>query len=219
VPNHNLFQGAVIEINDIPAGTGYDFLNGQVFAVVPLETDPLKSLILQTYDPIKQVFLDYTPLIPETRPFVGYGQISVRDNFSVVSKKFNYMDEGQNIQLGYIDVLMNETTNGAVSLNLYLDYNDTPVNTINENQNPLTGQPDLFFNVILPTSNPSGQPSLIEDNKLWHRIFCPVRGAFITAEWTLSNAQMFGIEQQSDVQIDAQILWLRKSGRLQTSNI
>jgi hypothetical protein len=218
VPNHNLEQGAVIEISDIPTGTGYDFLNGQVFAVVPLNTDPFNSLILQTYDPIAQEFVYY--FHAETRPFVGYGRVSVRDNFSVVSKKFNFMDEGQNIQLGYIDVLMNETASGGIALNLYLDYNSSEaINTITQNQNPLTGDPDMFFNTIVPTTNPSGKPSGIEGNKLWYRIFCPVRGAFITAEWTLSNAQMFGIEQQSDVQIDAQILWMRKSGRLQTSNI
>jgi hypothetical protein len=36
----------------------------------------------------------------------------------------------------------------------------------------------------------------------------------LTLVYTLSNAQLAGVEQQSEVQIDAQILWQRKSGRM-----
>jgi hypothetical protein len=33
-------------------------------------------------------------------------------------------------------------------------------------------------------------------------------------EYTLSNSQMVGIEQESDVQIDMQTIWRRPSGRI-----
>jgi hypothetical protein len=211
VVNHNLQEGAIIQIKDIPIGTGYASLNNGIFYVNPTSNDQLD---LWVYNPITDDF--DTPQLDQSQTFVGYGQIAIRDNFFVQSKKFNFMDDGQNIQLGYVDVLTNKTSSGGISLNIYLDYNDsTPINTLTQNQNPTTNQPDTFFNTVVPTSQSAG----VIGNKYWHRVFCPVRGAFITLVWTLSNAQLVGIEQQSDVQIDAQILWLRKAGRLQTANI
>ena len=209
--NHNLQLGQIIQISGIPSTDPNAGLNGGVYSVTPTSAN---LLTIFSYDPLLD---EFNKVVPLYAGFLGYGQISILDNFLIQSKKFNFMDEGQNIQLGYIDILMNETTSGAISLNLYLDYNTTePINKLTQNQNPTTGQPDMFFNTIVPTTHPSGEPSEIDDNKLWHRIFCPVRGAFITVEWTLSNYQMANAEQSADVQIDAQILWLRKAGRLAT---
>jgi hypothetical protein len=112
--------------------------------------------------------------------------------------------------MGYIDVLINDTSSGSISINLYLDYNDsTPINVLPENINPVNSQPDSFFNFNVNTANQGGIQSL----KNWQRIFCPVRGNFLTIEWTLSNEQLTTIAQESDVQIDAQILWIRPAGR------
>lgn len=216
VPNHNLQEGAIIQIYGIPSGTGYSSLNwtptnGKVFYVSPVNANDLE---LWLYNSETDDF-DIPELDP-SQSFVGYGQVAIRDNFIIQSKKFNFMDEGQNIQLGYIDVLMNSTSEGAISLNLYLDYNNsTPINILDQNENPATGLPDTFFNSVVNTSN----SSLLPGAKNWQRIFCPVRGAFITVVWTLSNSQMISNAQQSDVQIDAQVLWLRRGGRLQSVNI
>lgn len=218
VPNHNLSPGAIIQITGIPAGTGYAELNYDestntpVFAVVPI-TDT-NTLQLYLYNPENDSF--DIPQVDATQTFAGYGQVIVRDNFFIQSKKLNYMDEGQNIQLGYIDILMNTTSEGGISLNVYLDYNDsTPINILPENENPATDAPDTFFNSVIPTYQISG----IQSDKCWHRVFCPVRGAFITVVYTLSNSQMIGNECLSDVQIDAQVLWIRKAGRLQNITV
>jgi len=112
--------------------------------------------------------------------------------------------------MGFIDILLNNTESGEITLKVYLDYNDsTPINILPQNINPQTSLPDSFFNTSVPTSNAGGISSL----KNWQRVFCPVRGNFITVEWTLSNEQLTTIAQESDVQIDAQILWLRSAGR------
>jgi hypothetical protein len=214
VPNHNLYEGAIIQISGIPVGTGYESLNYDastntpVFAVVPVtDTNTLK---LYTYNPATDAF--DIPQIDPIQTFVGYGQVTVRDNFVIQSKKFNFMDEGQNIQLGHLDILMNTTSQGGINMNVYLDYNDsTPINILPENRNPSTGTPDTFFNSVIPTSQSLG----IQTDKSWHRVFCPVRGSFVTISYNLSNSQMIGPECLSDVQIDAQVLWLRKGGRLQ----
>lgn len=210
--DHNLVTGQVIEISQIPSGTPYaTSLNGEKFGIVVIDKD---SFQIWSYNSSNGTF-DIVPLSVSEGTYVGLGLIGTRDGFSIVSKKFNFIDEGQNIQLGYIDVLTVTTSEGAISLNLYLDYNDnSAINIVPQNQLPnvVPLTPDTFFNSIVPTTQPN--PSGLSGNKFWHRIFCPVRGAFLTLEWTLSNAQLVGPEQENDVQIDAQILWLRRAGKL-----
>jgi hypothetical protein len=104
---------------------------------------------------------------------------------------------------------MDKTSEGAITMKVYLDYNDnTATNVLPENVVPSTLLPDTFFNSVVPTTEPVPRGS----SKVWQRVFCNTRGAFLTIEWTLSNAQLNGIEQESDVQIDAQILWIRRAG-------
>jgi hypothetical protein len=204
-PSHNLQSGQVIQISGIIAGTSFDNLNDGVFEVEVLTTD---SFSLYVYNASTGEFSDEQLDPPGT--YIGGGQIAIRDNFSIVSKKFNFLEEGQNIQMGFVDVLFNSTSSGEVTLNVYIDYNqDSPVNTLPQNQDTDSFQPDTFFNSVVLTSRTSG----IASDKNWQRVFCPARGNFITLQWTLSNGQMAGTAQQQDVEIDAQILWLRKAGR------
>lgn len=209
--NHNLQTGDVIEIVGIPAGTPFaTSLNNHIFGVVVFNSN---VLFLNFYNSITQQFS--SPQLDAPGTYIGGGLIEVRDNFSITSKKFNALESGQNIQMGFLDILMNTTSSGAISLNVYIDYNDSqPVNTLSQNviagSNPPS--PDTVFNTIIPTSRSSFD--VPNSDKYWHRVFCPIRGNFITLEYTLSNAQMNGVEQESDVQIDAQVLWLREAGRI-----
>jgi len=203
-PNHNLETNQIIQIFDIPEGSDFDLLNSGIFSITRID---LNTFSLSVYDPSTGQFS--LPGLAPIGAYIGGGQISLKDNFSITSKKFNFLDDGQNIQLGFIDVLFDTTEEGGISLNVYTDYNDDqPTNILPLNDNPSTGLPDTFFNSIVPTTSTNEFQS-----KVWQRIFCPTRSAFITIEWTLSNSQMVGPEQESDVQIDAQILWIRKAGR------
>lgn len=206
-PNHNLVTGQIIKIFDIPTGTPFDTLNEIVFMVDVIDS---ANFNLYKYNSISGTFS--TPQVNDPATYIGGGVIAIRDNFIIQSKKFNFLEDGENIQLGFIDILMNATEQGAISLNVYLDYNETsPVNIPPQNSNPSTLVPDTFFNNTVPTTSPN--PSSLSSSKYWQRVFCPVRGAFITIVWTLSPKQMNGPEQEEDVQIDSQILWLRKAGR------
>lgn len=209
VVNHNLDPGTIIRISNIPTGTPFaTSLNLQKFSVSVIDAD---TLDLFKYNSTEEKFSDPQTDAPAT--YVGGGLIAIRDNFRVVSKKFNFLDEGQNIQLGYIDILTESTDNGAFSLNVYLNYNDNdPINTLPQNVQEDTDEPDPFFNTTIPTVIPT--LGNISASKYWQRVFCPVRGNFITLEYTLSNAQMNGVEQENDVQIDAQVLWVRQAGRM-----
>lgn len=212
-PNHNLQTGFVIEVSGIPVATSYDSLNGGIFGITVIDSN---SFQIFTYNATSGQF--DTPVAFSAGTYVGGGLIAIRENFSIRSKKFSFLDEGQNIQLGYIDILLaaTESSNpGAISLNVYLDYNDSSAsNTLPDNQLNTLGPPtaDTFFNSTIPTV--SSTLNQVGGSKFWHRVYCPTRGNFLTLEYTLSNAQMAGVEQQQNVQIDAQILWLRKAGRM-----
>jgi hypothetical protein len=214
-PNHNMLTGFVIGISGIPDSTPYSNLNGGIFGITVIDQN---SFYLTIYNPDTQSFTTPKLDVP-SGTYIGGGIINIRENFSIVSKKFNFLDEGQNIQLGYLDILMSSTGNpnpGAISLNVYLDYNDGSVsNTIPQNviNDGNKNTPDTFFNAVIPTTastlnNDKGS------SKYWQRVFCPTRANFLTLQYTFNNAQMAGIEQELEVQIDAQVLWIRKGGRL-----
>jgi hypothetical protein len=203
--NHNLQTGQVISIGSIPTGTGYSTLNDQVFSIIAIDANQFS---LFKYNPSTEQFSD--PQLDISQSYIGGGVIYLRDNFNIVSKKFNFLDEGKNIQLNQVDFLMENTSAGAVTLNVYLDYNDTtPINVEPENNNIVTSQSDPFFESIVPTSQEGG----IKGQKSIQRLYCPVTGNFITLELTLSNSQMIGVEQQSYFQLDMLILWIRRAGK------
>lgn len=220
VPNHNLVTTTgyqvlyIIQISGIPSGTDFDNLNDGIFGVLVIDAN---TIDLFKYDATTRQFT--SPQLDAPGTYIGGGLINIRDNFSIFSKKFNFLDEGQNIQLGYIDLLMNATERdqpGAITLKVYLDYNDDvasnilPQNEINDYSNP--SNPDPFFNSTIPTS-----PSPLNTkggSKFWQRVYCATRASFLSLQYTFSNEQLAGEEQTKDVQIDAQILWIRKGGRL-----
>ncbi len=219
--DHNLQTGDVIEIVDIPLSTYAASFNGDRVQVTVIDKDNINVRDFTTFTGQFDVFLT-----AGLGTYRGGGRIKVRDNFNIVSKKFNFADQGENIQISFIDILMQNTQDGSITFNIYIDYNDTePANQFPQNDwnEPLTVQdaPDPCFNTIIPTAivdlvNPE-DPLIpfngLRTSKSWKRVFCPVRAAFLTLEYTLNNFQMATIGQESDVQIDAQILWVRRAGK------
>ena len=204
ISNHNLQNLSVIQLSDI-LGSDFSDMNGLVFQIQVVDVD---NFTLWTYN--SQTLSFSTPYVHTTGTYIGGGLLAVRDNFRIQSKKFNFLEEGQNIQLGFIDILLDTTESGEISLNLYIDYNDSdPINQLPQNSGNNNFQPDTFFNTTVSTAQTRG----INSEKCWQRVFCPARGNFLTVEWTLNNEQMAGDPQQEDVQIFSQILWVRKAGR------
>ncbi len=212
-PNHNLVSGQVVQLLNISSNDPFYSLNGLIFGIIVTDAN---NFLLYTYVTSTQQFSN--PQLNSPAIYIGGATIAVRDGFNITSKKFNFLDQGQNIQLGYIDLLMSSTDSGAITLNAYINYADNPnqaVNTLPENNQSFgTPVPDDFFNQIIPTSQT--QLGGFTGSKYSQRVNIPCRGAFITLQYTLSNAQLIGVEQESEVQIDSQILWMRPAGRLQT---
>jgi len=214
-PNHNMKTGFVIGISGIITGSDFDNLNDGIFGIIVVDAN---SFTINLYNSTTDQF--NTPqLDSSTKVYEGGGLINIRENFSIKSKKFNFLDEGQNIQLGYIDLLMDATepdSQGEIALNIYLDYNDStvsntlPENQINDGNTPVTADP--FFNSVIPTTKAT--LSGIDGSKFWQRVYCATRSSFLTLQYTFNNFQMSNEKQELNVQIDAQILWIRKGGRL-----
>jgi hypothetical protein len=214
-PNHNMQTNFVIQISGIPTGTPFDYLNGGVYGIEVLDAN---TFSLYTYSAQDD---DFTDPIDDTTTtgYVGGGLIKIRENFNITSKKFNFLDEGQNIQLGYLDILMDATeasNPGEIAMNIYLDYDDVnvsntlPNNVVDNGITPLVS--DKFFNAVIPTTRST--LSNVLGSKFWQRVYCSTRANFLTIQYCFNNAQMAGSQQQLDVQIDAQILWIRKAGRM-----
>ncbi len=213
-PNHNMQTGFVVGISNIAATDPFVDLNDGVFSIIVIDANNFQ---LMEYDATSMQFSTPNLHVPGT--YLGDGLINIRENFSIQSKKFNFLDEGQSIQMGYLDILMAATESdnpGAITLQVYLDYNDSePSNTLPKNQinnGSTTSSADTFFNQTIPTV--SSSLNNVEGSKFWQRVFCATRANFLTLQYTLSNAQMAGEEQTKDVQIDAQVLWIRKAGRM-----
>jgi len=213
-PNHNLSSGDVVSLSGIPSSSSFASLNGMVFQIFWIDVN---NFSLYAFDSASQLFS--SPQVDGAGTYFGGGAISILDNFVIQSKKFNFMDDGQNIQIGYLDILMDSTGTsnpGAITLNVYLDYdtsfpsNILPQNALNTAVLPI--QPDAFFNSTIPTTFAPSQS--IKGTKIWQRVYCATRGTFLTLIYTFSPAQMNGIEQKQHVQIDAQVLWVRRAGRM-----
>lgn len=212
-PNHNMQTGFVIGISGIAPGnpaTSYVSLNDGIYGIILDAVDPINKFTIQTYNATTDAF--DVPVTGIADTYWGGGQINIRENFSIVSKKFNFIEEGKSIQLGFLDILMEGTGKdipGAISLNIYKNYNNNEsINILPQNVGP-----DTFFNSIIPTTPPTGF-NTIEGDKFWQRVICPCNGNFLTLEYKFSNGQMAGKEQELNVQIDSQILWIRRGGRL-----
>ncbi|MCJ7616078.1 MAG: hypothetical protein MUO43_06025, partial [Desulfobacterales bacterium] len=201
--NHNLAEEEIIEISGIPVGTPFENLNGVVFAASPTDED---NFLLFTYDSVTDSWNN--PQLDESASYVGCGEITIRDNFRIRTKKFNHMEEGRKIQIGYVDALFSTTSNGQISFNAYIDY----LNNFSANNFPLDSTEDNFFNVSLSTSETDFDiPGAIY---YWQRVFCAIQGNFIQIEFTLDNAQMNGDSAISEVALHAMIVWERIAGRL-----
>lgn len=144
-----------------------------------------------------------TPQLNAAATYIGGGEIALMDNMTIQSKKFNFIDQGQNIQLGFVDILAEAAADAKMSLYVYIDYNnDSPINA------PFAID-DTFFNSVVPLAPTDG----IQGSKYFQRVFCASRGNFITLVYTFSNEQMSNKTSEHYVQIDAQILWLRTAGK------
>ena len=190
IPNHNLSTGDYIQVSGI-LGTS-NTLNDISYKANYIDEDNF-SLSDENGIPIT---------LAAGSTYLGGGEIAILHDYRVRTKKFNFLEGGKAIGLGYIDFLVNKTSNGEFNIDIYADNNDsTPMNV-----------DDTFFNTTVST-----QPydsDIVGQNKLLHRFYSSMHVQFLQFELNLTGAQKINDEiHDSDIEIYSMTLWLDKTGR------
>lgn len=183
--NHNLSEGTIIRIAGV---LGMTQLNNNIYRVSKPIT--ANTFIIQTLD-VNGNFINV-----DTTAFTAYisdGQIKVRNNFVVETKRFNpFLKDGDQLRLQNVDFFVETNDDLAFTCTVFLDEND---NTSVEQD------------AIMPTSNFSG--------KVWIRTYFSIIGQFAQLQLTFDNEQMFDATMSdADVTIHAMMLWMSRCGRL-----
>ena len=204
-PDHNMEEGTIIRIEGIPTGTPFaSSLNNQIFYAEPTSDNDFK---LWKYDETTMQFSDPQLDAPDT--YIGIGEIVIRDNFRILTKKFNYLEKGQSIQFGMMDLLLENTSDGQITFNIYDNYNTTePLNQFPQNTLSINTA-DTFFNTTIPTEPETYTGS----SKVFQKLYCNTRGSLLSFEFTLSDAQMVSDSQEKPLRIDSLVLYLRPAGK------
>lgn len=134
--------------------------------------------------------------------YVGCGELTVLNNVRILTKKFNKLEEGKKIRVGHIDALFTATQNGAVGVNAYWNYQDTPSND----------GLDTFFNTSVSTAGQFTDAAGVDRH--FRRIYTNIQGDFVQFEFKMTDEQMASDAAESDLEIHAMIVWQAAAGRL-----
>lgn len=191
-PDHNLTNGDYVYITGC---TGFTTNNGVISQVGNVTTS--------TFDLT-------TSGITSATGYTGAGLITVVPNMYIQTKEFNpFYENGKGVSLDKIEVFMDRTTAGQFSVGLNMDDNiSVPVTTLTATTAPeLTG--------TLTTPPPAAAPFQSSQQKIWHRLYPNVDGAFFQLVCTLSDAQMRDLAiTSSNVGIHGLIFYVAPTGRL-----
>jgi hypothetical protein len=151
-PDHNLKKGTFVKFKDV---VGMSEINDTVGMITNLTIDTI------TVDIDTRTFT----------AFSGYGQMSIVDNFSIKTKRFNpFYQLSKMIRINYFDTYVESYENGEITIDVIKD--DSSV-AITSNAVSLQNINTLFNN-----------------EKVWQRLYLNVRGQFLQFYFHLSDEQM-----------------------------
>jgi hypothetical protein len=166
--NHNLQDGQFIQITGV---NGMTEINSN-----PLSINGIYR-VLRIIDANNFTISYYSAAVDNFLPldstgfgvYTNGGQITVLNNFNVISKQFSpFLEEGLQARLIYTDIFVDGASNGQFSLNFYLNQeNDTVVTS----------------DISLPQTTTGQQ-------RIWFRTIPNVTAEYIQFQMTLDNAQM-----------------------------
>lgn len=197
-PNHNLSLNTVIELTGFIGD--YASLNGVVGQITAIDVN---SFWLFSYDSIRDLFS--IPVQAPSGTYIGGGRIIVRRNFSIVTKAFNMLEQGQSMHISYLDAIVNVQPGSSVEISVYMSNNNSnAVNLIPENNTSFS----IFGNQI-SLSN----PTTYNLNEVNNRALINQRGNMITLEFDLSNATMASTTYNTTFVLSGMTIWEREAGR------
>lgn len=143
----------------------------------------------------------------DTTAFGAYtrgGYLEYLNNIEVTTKRFNpFFANGKSVRANYIDVYVERTTNGAFTVEIYIDDTNTA---------------PIFSTSVTTVAN---YGPAISTGKMWQRVFVDVKGQFLQLKFTLNEAQirdpvtLLPLDAiNSNIVIHAINMWMQESGRL-----
>lgn len=212
VPNHNLRNGDIIKIDSV-IGLYSTALNDLYFRVyIPNPSLFPNNISLEIFDPATQKFSDLS-LTPQT--YIGGGRISYVNGINIQTKIFApFYDAASQCRLGYTDFLLDKTSDGEVTVNIYVDESQ---NISINNPASTSGNVGLVGSNRLLTrpENPVLIPYQAIVKKIWHRIFtqCIAQNFQIQIAMTDEQKATPAISK-SDFVLHATAFYLSKNARL-----
>lgn len=187
-PDHNFVNNQYVLITGVQGTTG---INGIVYKV----TQATASTFV----------LDGTNVISGT--YTGGGLITHIPNFTIQTKEFNpYFQDGQSTRLNYLDVFMDRTDDGEITVQYYVSDNTSVA---------------IEEEIILTSADPAPTYTIPDPNfalgqaKVWHRTFANAYGSFIQNVFTLSDTQIRDLDiATSDITIHGIIYYMSPAGRV-----
>ena len=206
VKNHNLKTGDYVLIGSQTGITLFqDKLAANIltFAVVVVDANTIGINVTPVTVAEPYVF-------GWTGTYKGGATLARLSNIDITSKQWNPgTATGKQFKLNHIDFLLDQTANGEVSLDYYLDFNSN-----SSIQSQVTSDVLLGSNVLY-TKTEGTLGSTGSQARLWHRYFLQVEGQTIQIKIKMTNGQMRNpLISQSDFQLDGLILYISEEGRI-----
>lgn len=208
-PNHNLQTGQFLKITGI-IGTGSpnpDTLNDVIYKIIKIDAN---NFTLTIYNSTTQTFDNVSLAAGGT--YLGGGEITLLNNINIKTKRFApFYDQADQCRIGYVDFLFDKTTNGEVSVDLYVDENSSiPINDPSDVNN--VGL--MNDNVVLSRPDP-GIPFQAQQQKIWHRLFVSAICQNFQLQFFFDDAQMSNEDiNSSEFIMHALALYITPNARL-----
>jgi hypothetical protein len=209
VPNHNLQSNRFVKVTGI-IGSGSqnpEDLNGAIYRITKVDAN---NINLQLYNPSTGQF-DNVSLSPGGT-YLGGGKLTLLNNINITTKRFApFYEQGAQARVGYFDFLVEKTTNGEISVDLFVDENSSiPINDPSISSNVgLVGD-----NILLTRADPL-IPFQEQQQKLWNRIFVSTICQNFQLQFFYDDAQMSSEDiNSSNFILHALVMYLTPNARL-----
>lgn len=190
VIDHNLTEGEYVLVE---GAQGITSLNGNIY-------------IVDSVPDANTIVLDTT----FTGTYLGDGKLTRVSGIRITSKQWNPgTPVGQQFRIPYIDLLLDRTDAGEVSLRYFGDFDQS--SSINDESDVGV----LLGSETVTTAPDNSLGEAASGARLWHRYFMSAQSTTLQIEIYLSDAQIRNhLIATSDIQLNATMIYVEPSGRI-----
>jgi len=211
VPDHNLNVGDVIIIDGIVGGGTVDpaALNGNTYLVSVKDAN---TITIQGFS--NGTFQNIISLgwCDAGSTYLGAGEILKINGINISTKVFSpFYQAGSQCRLGYIDYLLDKTSQGQITADVYIDENPSTSMTDSTLNTSLLGSSTVYTK----PENVSLIPQQVNQDKIWHRQFIQAIAQNFQVVISMNPTQLAQPDVSSeDIVLHAMAFYLSPNSRL-----